>query len=573
MNIFLTRTKASYILKDKDAFLGRWCLGDRLKYFNKDKHIVLNYHWSDHKKFENDYNYLNNLYYKLLDCFHTQLNFIHSEKRTKRYWHIIIGAWLYKFLVMSFDKWECINNAVKNSGTKKIYHYKFDFKKITPSDITDSFELASDDLWNNNFFYLVAKKQIKENIQFQVLDLKNKNIIKKKFILNKYAAQSNLITKLIDRFLKIQKRPLVTLYKNYFRKDNNLKIFLSTKTIPRYYTEFEKQINLPEPKNRLNIYLDFPAKTNYENFVKENIFLFLPVSYLEGYKDVLHLAKKINITPKYIVSATGEQNDLFSIWAANNIEENGSKYFYSEHGGNTEDGHKFGSCLKKYDLFLSWNHSSKKNVKQISPQFYFKSIKKEKLINGKKLYVILSSSNPYNYSLHYDLKSDQSIYEYENLRALKKLPKEIYNNLKFRMHPAKSHKWQMKERISEDFNENKICKIKKLENCFYESKVIINIDFQTSFYQAMYCGKPTIVFTTRKFTSNIHPKIINLFEKFIKEKIIIMDKNILVNHLIEIWPNPISWWNSKNILNLRREFEFLCSKKSNNFKKEILRLF
>ena len=70
MNIFLTKPEANCILENKDAFLGKWCLGDRLKYFDKDKHLVLNYHWSDHEKVENDYNYLKNLYYKLLDYFH-----------------------------------------------------------------------------------------------------------------------------------------------------------------------------------------------------------------------------------------------------------------------------------------------------------------------------------------------------------------------------------------------------------------------------------------------------------------------------------------------------------------------
>ncbi len=572
MNIFLTKPEEDYILKDNDCFLGRWCLGDRLKYFNTYKHKIVDYHWCDHRKVDNDYDYLFNLYYKLLKHLKVKLNTLHNENRSERFWHIIIGAWLYKFLILSFDKWECINNALKSYHITNIYHYEFDLKKITPSDITDLHELGNNDFWNNNFFYLVAKNQIKKNINFKKVAINN-NILNEKFLLNKYTPQSTLIIKLIDKFLRIQEKPNIVLYKSYFRKDNNLKIYFQTKTIPRFYSEFEKQIQMPKPKNRSKITLDFVTNSDYENFVKENIFLFLPVSYLEGYKDIDHVVKKINISPKYIISAVGEGNDLFSFWAANKIEKNGSKYFYSEHGGYTENCPKFDSYLKKYDFYLSWNHSSKKNVKQISPQFYFKSISKEKLIKGEKLYVILSSPNLYNHQLHYDVKSDQTIYEYEKLRYLKNLPREIYDNLKFRMHPNNSHRWQMKERIKDDFNLDKICTIKKIQKCFLKAKIILNMDFQTSFYQAMNSGKPNIIFTTRKFTSNIEPKIISLYKKFIEEKIIIMDQESLVNHLKRIWNDPIDWWNKDSIINLRKEFEFLCSRKSKNFEKDILKLF
>ena len=40
-----------------------------------------------------------------------------------------------------------------------------------------------------------------------------------------------------------------------------------------------------------------------------------------------------------------------------------------------------------------------------------------------------------------------------------------------------------------------------------DSKILINIDFQTSFYQSMFSGKPVIVFTNRELTNTFNPKI------------------------------------------------------------------
>ena len=50
----------------------------------------------------------------------------------------------------------------------------------------------------------------------------------------------------------------------------------------------------------------------------------------------------------------------------------------------------------------------------------------------------------------------------------------------------------MKERITKDFGKNYIFNQKKLDDVFMDSKILINMDFQTAFYQSMYSGKSYI---------------------------------------------------------------------------------
>ena len=83
-------------------------------------------------------------------------------------------------------------------------------------------------------------------------------------------------------------------------------------------------------------------------------------------------------------------------------------------------------------------------------------------------------------------------------------------------------------------------------------------------------GKPTIVFTNRKFSSNISNPIKNLFEDLIYENLIFNDKIKLVTHIEKIWADPNKWWFSSKILKLRKKFQLLCSKENNNFVDEIL---
>jgi len=361
------------------------------------------------------------------------------------------------------------------------------------------------------------------------------------------------------------------LFKTYFGKVSDFKIFFKSSTIPRTYTDFEKKISLPLPKERASLKLDFEPENSFEEFIKENIFKFMPISYLEGFSKIDAYYRNINLNPKLIVSAVGDRYDSFSIWVASKI--NKSKYFCSEHGGCTEDTDQFDARSKKGDCFLSWNFSEKKNVFQISPKFYTKKIKKNLLKKGKKLAVIISTpSTIYKHHLHYDINGKQSLEAYEQIKNFKKLPNKIKDNISFRLHPNSSL-WLMKERITKDFGKNYIFNKKKIDDVFMDSKILINMDFQTSFYQSMYSGKPVIVFTQRKFTNTFNPKIKNLFENFVKSKIVFTNISDLLFHIENIWSDPYEWWNSEEIINLREKFNLLCSKKTNNkFEDEVITL-
>ena len=93
-----------------------------------------------------------------------------------------------------------------------------------------------------------------------------------------------------------------------------------------------------------------------------------------------------------------------------------------------------------------------------------------------------------------------------------------------------------------------------------DSKILINIDFQTSFYQSMFSGKPVIVFTNRELTNTFNPKIKKLFKEFEQSKIVITNVSDLINHIENIWSDPYKWWNNDEIKNLRDRFSSLCSK-------------
>ena len=569
-NLFITKILNNQFQKKNKLFLGRSCISNITNHSEIGDFECIDYHWNDNSKFNQDYKYLYDLYYKIIEAISRDLNQFHKLNKSKTFWFSIVGSWIYKFLISSFDKWETTKLAFNNYDISNVYNYDQTTSNLIPSDITDFNHLIESEVWNNCLTTEIIKFKKIKNINF--INMKCEKNLNKNFKLNKHQAQATTLLKYIDRlFSFLQRKPNVVLFKTYFGKIRNLKLFLKFESIPRIFTEFDESNDLPFPTERRGMNLNMKTFNEFENFLTSKIFEFIPVSYLEGFNEINKIQKKINIHPSLIISAMGETNDLFTIWAANQREKK-TVYFYSEHGGILEDLGQFNSRTIKYDCFLSWNHSIKKNSFQISPHIYSKKININLIKNSKKLYVILTSSNKHTFFINSGLKTVQSLESYEKLKFLRKLPAKIKKNIKFRPHPTANF-WSIEERIRNDFGSEYICNEKKIENAFSQSKIILDTDFQTTFYEGMSTGRPVLVFSYNKLMDPINPEIKNLLNNFIEEKIIFNNTEKLSQHIENIWENPQEWWSSKNILNLRNEFKNLCQKSDNReFDNSILNL-
>ena len=112
MFLITTPENKSWSNVGKILFLGEWC-----KLFQaRDRWSTLDYktvpyHWDDRKKFMSDNIKIESLYEKYLSILADQLNKIHNENYSIRYWRIVIGLWLRYFIEIAFDRYESINSA------------------------------------------------------------------------------------------------------------------------------------------------------------------------------------------------------------------------------------------------------------------------------------------------------------------------------------------------------------------------------------------------------------------------------------------------------------------------------
>jgi putative transferase (TIGR04331 family) len=141
------------------------------------------------------------------------------------------------------------------------------------------------------------------------------------------------------------------------------------------------------------------------------------------------------------------------------------------------------------------------------------------------------------------------------------LEDNIKSNLILRIHPMDN--WNIKMRFSDDFDQNRISKKNSLKKDILRSKIIINTTTQTTLYQSMKSGVPTLIIFDRDILK-INPLIQELLNEFKKNNIMFSDPSKAADHVKNIWSDPLRWWNSDKIIKLREKFSLLCSKEVKN---------
>ena len=572
-NLVTSFISETFDKESKNILLGNWCKPpnqDEILYKNSE---IIEYHFDDHIKMENDRKYLCDLFYKILKNLTICMNNFHVEKKPERYWHIVLGPWLINQISILWDRWESLRNAFDVFDLNKTKLIKYHLDELIFADFgIFCKKFQGNHRCNHILFSEIIKFKYSSKIQINFLEDVDNSYIKKNYIVNVQKEEIKLNRKLIDLLLKtIPKNPKILLFDSYFNTRNKILLSLSLREIPRIYSEFYKKIKLPHPKKRDGINFDFEASNDFEKFIKKILIKLIPVSYLEGYKTILSETNRINYNPNIIFTAVGTLiNDFFQIWTANRILK-GTKLLVSDHGGSWEKDEYFDYFKKVSDFYLSWNKDSDQKCIQVPININLNKKKILKKNKSKKILIISNTDVLYLIRMRQQPICNQIIQDYNSWKIfINNLTAEIKDNLVYRPHAH--DQWKLTEKFKKDFDSRFISSEKIFEKDINRSKIIINTCFQTTLYETMKTGIPMIILFNRK-TLNIYPKILRLKELMMSNKIIFDDPLKASEHIKKIWDNPLEWWNSDKVLEVRELFSEHCSMETkNNLKywKEIL---
>ena len=536
--IFLFKNCTDFLLKNKKNF--------------SDKKFV-KYHWDDRKKIFNDYRYLVKFYEKILNKISNDLNHYHQVNYSIRFWRILIGPWIYRFISSTFDKWE----TIKKLNFKEKYSvdiYNFNHNEFIPSALDDFIKMQLEDPWNLYINSSIIRSNFfSKNFKF---NYKGKYKYKKKFVNNNLNFLKIFFNKLANRIYK--NTILNSLYLS--RREN----FFLRINFKNYVNGFDLNLNQTENIKKSNFRkynLDIKTFYKFEKYISQCIYKNLPKIFIEDFSNLENNLKsyKYSKNPKTILtSGTLSHDTMFSYYVARNVEK-GSKLLIVQHGGcygqflfHSEQDHE----IKISDKYLTWGW--KDNKKKVIPFGSFNPIIKNKIYKDKEkknLLIILKLPISYLSRLDSSMGVNQVFKYYEEcinlVQQLKKfnIEKNIIirtKNARYGFDEKKIWNSYFKD-INLDIGKTQITEL------YEKSRVIIHTSIGTSYLETLRLNIPTIVYNKLdSFYLNKRTQL--FFKKLKKEKIFFESEYEASKHINRIWKNTDEWWNNKSLQKVRQDF-------------------
>ena len=542
-----------------NIFIGDWCLQEievKKKIINLNYEIC-SYHYDENQnKLKKDWLYLDELYERIIIAITKKLNSYHNKNFSRKYWEIIVGPTIVQLLSIFWDRYETIIHLKKNFSINEVAILKYDQSNCISKDFEDLFSSKLDNhFWNNCIFSEI----LKDSFEIKIVEIDSK----KKIDLEHKKKGHNLISNLCrftDFFLSKIIKEKILFYK--FKRKKVLDYMISQLRLSRFYYEFSKQINIKKKIVRKNISLGLEPKNSFEQMLNRKLLNFLPTSHLELFDDINHYLKKIKINPKYIITTFGHvTDDLFKIWTAGRVEKNISKLLICSHGGTFEDKINFNSWINISDRFITWDKKKNNKCVQLPPTYSLDKTNIEKI--KKKILFCTANTNLYAYRIQdYIISSQIKSYLIFWKEFVKKLNIKIKSDLIIR-HIPNADPWHLKKEFEKILGNQSISKKNKFLDELKNSKIIIHTAMQTTFFESMLAGVPTVVLLKEELW-NLSESGKEIYELFKKNKIIFEDIDSLIIHLNKINENPFSWWNSSELLFVRKEFhDNFCNYKDN----------
>ncbi len=566
-NILVTAAiEDTFGTKERIFFLGEWCKqGVDNSLWADRNHETIAFYLSDREKFKRDHDYLEQFFERVLDSLVVSLNNYHGVHRSTRYWRIILGPWLSTYIPAVWSRWESLRIAFEQYTFDKVILLNSDDEPNPPLSHLEAMNfIGRSHFWNHMLYARIINECYKDDIK--VIEKNYKQITANKKndwggIVNIAKTSLKYVT---DRVIRIlQKEEKIVFVTSYFSLNVLARISLKLRQLPRFYTEFDENLNMKRVQaSTRRVSLGLVSDNEFESFIIRNIVFDMPVSYIEGYQQITKRANNILPSCQVIFCANAYwSNDLFKIWCAQMVNK-GKKLIISEHGGSiTKKYINFSHEVKISDINTVWHKPFVDNQVQLPPN---KIIGRRKAKNNGNDITIVGVEVPLFVGRYHSGLSSSLVLEQFDLEAgfIDRLSLDVKARLVVRPNPDIG--WNTRGAYIDKLGPERISPYKNLIEVFDHSKLIVCTYPETTFFEAMYSGVPTILLYKKEYWE-ASPEFNDLIKVLEGVNILFSDSIVASNHINKIWNNPNFWWSLPEVVNAREEFFNQCGRVDGNW--------
>ena len=545
-------------------FLGEWCrLYDKVgRWAGLDAIVAHPFNFSFKKK-NLQIDYVQELCDILLGEMTVALNEFHDVSHSKRYWNILLGYWLQRYVAVSFNRYFSIKQVMDRYEVKSTSVLALENYTLATDDSGALLGACNDPLWNHVFYKHVLQHVGGCELEYVALDKGGVEHIA--FCTKKVPTSQKIFHKqgrqFIRFFLSLFKRKNDALILNtYLPKWLELKLNFSLRQCPQFW---QSPIIHPASLNiemRTLFKIKSDGYTDFEKFVRDLLPKTLPICYLEGYSKLRNQAESLPwpTNPKFIFTSNNfDTDEVFKAWTAKKTEQK-TPYYVGQHGGqygtNIYIGNEKWPLRKSADNFISWGWGNKNS--NVIPAFIFKTAGKKqrkKSVKGDLLLIEVYQQHLYG---PFDTYHEHGVYFKEQLEFVNALSPKLKKNLKVRLHDAWINtSWNDDKRWAD--YDSSVCidpGMISVEKAISNSRLVVHSYDSTGILETLSMNIPSVCFWHGGLDNHLLPEAKPYYELLRGVGIIANTPKQAAETVALYWDDIDKWWGSEEVQSVRRLF-------------------
>ncbi len=555
-------------------FLGPWCffpniIGDA----PREQARILPYPWDNREKMHHAAIYQESVYESMLESLVPLLNQVHATNHTQRFWRIILGTWLLHYVQIMHERFISVEAALAVDPlltTTILAPGSFQ----TPRYFVDLYRGIEDDIYNLQLYSIILKALGVEcdEKEWTWSFLQSR----KEFFWRSWQRQSEKIIYYASERLAAKSEVIFSA--PYINRNSMLRLLLSGRGMLGWW-EPCKTVSLDfldtiddHPHRPILSCISYVPKNNFEVILRDNLPIFFPKLYLEGFarvsREMQNSVRKSK--SKVLVSSIGfHENELFKFGAAYWAEE-GRHIVLAQHGGS------YG--VARYnpterlersvaDVFLTWGWDDDDQKTVVLPSAKLSRLKILKQKNQAKSKSVLFIDNAV---MRYHYRTWSGPLGGQFLRCLAwrdiffgSLSQDVFSSMQVRMYST-DYGWHVRQHLASRFLSMHFSNFSEsYERQMLEASLVICDANQTTLLESLAADIPTLAFWDPDLWE-LRPQAKPFFDQLQEVGILFFDPQqaaFAANHYAA---NP-SWWHQKKVREARRIFVHQFARSDDNW--------
>jgi putative transferase (TIGR04331 family) len=539
-------------------FLGEWCrLYGRKHIWKTMDAIMARPYGLEESQQKQNLTYVHALADQLLSELATALNDFHHTRHGLRYWHVVLGHWLQRYVATIFNRYHALEQALNEHEVDGTVVLSSPGYHLATNDSISLIYASYDPLWNHTLYSRVLSFFEVENLEVISDGIHELHGYIPETTKPDLDFRRRIQNALFGILTKLSREKDAFIINSYLPFIEDKWLQLSLGQIPQVWKS-PKVINSSySHETRQKFSIDLAEHKGFELFVRLQIGEMIPTCYLEGYGLLVEQANALPwpSRPKFIFTSNNfDTDEVFKVWAASMVEQ-AVPYFTGQHGSNygTFLGSQNWPEVVTSDRFFTWGwaNGSTKNV----PAFVFNTAGRRpqpKAPQGGLLLVelivtprILAEDSYFNYGE----------YQEDQFRFVEALPKCIQQQLTVRLNCLyKKFQWgdeqRWKDRSKNTRLDSGVCNIR---DAIADSRLVVFSYDSTGLLECLAMNIPTMCFWQGGL-DHLLPCAKPYYELLRKTGILADTPGQAAEMISLRWDNVNEWWESDDVQGARKAF-------------------